>query len=251
MARFSDKVAIITGGAQGIGEAIARQMASEGAAVAILDIQEAKAQAVAKDIITRGGRALAVKMDIADSLEVKRAVKQVEDKLGKVDILVNNAGWEKAGPFLELTEELWDRVIAINLRGHITVTRAVLDGMVKRKFGRIVNIGSDAGRAGSSGESIYSACKGGIIALTKTLARELIRYNILVNCVCPGPIDTAMLADMFENNPRVAEALEKAIPMRRLGKPAEVAGAVAFLASDEASYITGQTLSVSGGLTMI
>ncbi len=251
MARFSNKAAIITGGAQGIGEAIARQMASEGAAVAILDIQEAKAQAVAKDIIAQGGLALAVKMDIADSLEVKRVIKQVEDKLGKVDILVNNAGWEKAGPFLELTEELWDRVIAINLRGHITVTRAVLDGMVKRKFGRIVNIGSDAGRAGSSGESVYSACKGGIIALTKTLARELIRYNILVNCVCPGPIDTAMLAGMFENNPRVAEALEKAIPMRRLGKPAEVASAVAFLASDEASYITGQTLSVSGGLTMI
>ncbi len=251
MARFSNKAAIITGGAQGIGEAIARQMASEGAAVAILDIQEAKAQAVAKDIIAQGGLALAVKMDIADSLEVKRVTKQVEDKLGKVDILVNNAGWEKAGPFLELTEELWDRVIAINLRGHITVTRAVLDGMVKRKFGRIVNIGSDAGRAGSSGESVYSACKGGIIALTKTLARELIRYNILVNCVCPGPIDTAMLAGMFENNPRVTEALEKAIPMRRLGKPAEVASAVAFLASDEASYITGQTLSVSGGLTMI
>ncbi len=251
MARFSNKAAIITGGAQGIGEAIARQMASEGAAVAILDIQEAKAQAVAKDIIAQSGLALAVKMDIADSLEVKRVTKQVEDKLGKVDILVNNAGWEKAGPFLELTEELWDRVIAINLRGHITVTRAVLDGMVKRKFGRIVNIGSDAGRAGSSGESVYSACKGGIIALTKTLARELIRYNILVNCVCPGPIDTAMLAGMFENNPRVAEALEKAIPMRRLGKPAEVASAVAFLASDEASYITGQTLSVSGGLTMI
>lgn len=251
MERFQDKVAIVTGGAQGIGEAIASRLASEGAAVAILDIQYEKAQAVANDIVAKGGKAIAVKMDIADSHEVKRAVKEVEYKLGKVDILVNNAGWEKAGPFIELTEELWDKVIAINLRGHITITRAVLDGMINRNYGKIVNIASDAGRAGSSGESVYSACKGGIIAFTKTLARELLRYNILVNCVSPGPIDTALLADMHKSNPRVAEAIERAIPMRRLGKPEEVANAAAFFASDEASYITGQTLSVSGGLTMV
>ena len=250
MERLKDKVAIITGGAQGIGEAITRRLADEGADVAILDIQHEKAQAVADDIGTKGGNALAVKMDIADSQDVKQAVKEVEDRLGKVDILVNNAGWDKVAPFIELTEELWDRVIAINLRGPITVTRAVLDGMMSRNYGKIVNIASDAGRVGSSGESVYSACKGGIIAFTKTLARELLRYNILVNCVCPGPTDTPMMAELGKDNPKLMEALERAIPMRRLGKPEELAPAVAFLASDEASYITGQTLSVSGGLTM-
>lgn len=251
MERLKGKVAIVTGGAQGIGEAIARRFANEKAMVAVLDIQYEKAQAVADDIGSKGGSAIAVKMDITDNQGVKRAVKEVEDKLGKVDILVNNVGWDVAVPFIQLTEELWDKVIAINLRGPITVTRAVLDGMVNRNYGKIVNIASDAGRVGSSGESVYSACKGGIIAFTKTLARELLRYNILVNCVCPGPTDTPLLADMGKDNPKLIEALQKAIPMRRLGKPEEVAAAVVFLASDEASYITGQTLSVSGGLTMV
>ncbi len=251
MERFKGKVAVVTGGAQGIGEAISRRLANEGGTVAILDIQREKAQLVVDDIAARKGSAVAVKMDIADSQDVKRAVKEVEDKFGRIDVLVNNAGWEKAAPFIELGEEFWDRIIAIDLRGHITVIRAVLDGMIARNYGRIVNIGSDAGRVGSSGESVYSACKGGIIAFTKTLARELVRYNILVNCVCPGPTDTAMLATVGEANPRLKEALERAIPMRRLGQPQDLAPAVAFLASDEASYITGQTLSVSGGLTMV
>jgi 2-hydroxycyclohexanecarboxyl-CoA dehydrogenase len=250
MERFKDRVAIVTGGAQGIGEAIVRRLASEGSQVAILDVQPSKAQKVATDIVTAGGRALAVEMEITNSQDVKRAVKEVEDRLGHIDILINNAGWDKAAPFIQLTEEVWDKVIAINLRGPIAVTRAVLDGMIERKYGRIVNIASDAGRVGSTGESVYSACKGGIIAFTKTLARELVRYNILVNCVCPGPTDTPMLADMARENPRLVEALQNAIPMRRLGKPEELAAAVVFLASDEASYITGQTLSVSGGLTM-
>lgn len=251
MERFKGKVAVVTGGAQGIGEAISRRLADECGTVAILDIQREKAQAVVDDIAARKGSAVAVKMDIADSQDVKRAVKDVEDKFGRIDILVNNAGWEKAAPFIELGEEFWDRIIAIDLRGHITVIRAVLDGMIARNYGRIVNIGSDAGRVGSSGEAVYSACKGGIIAFTKTLARELVRYNILVNCVCPGPTDTAMLATVGEANPRLKEALERAIPMRRLGQPRDLAPAVAFLASDEANYITGQTLSVSGGLTMV
>jgi len=248
MERFKDKVAIKTGGAQGIGEAIARRLANEGAMVAILDIQHEKAQVVANDIVSKGRSAIAVKMDIADSQDVKRAVKEVEDKLGKVDVLINNVGWDVNTTFIQLTEELWDKIIAINLRGPITVTRAVLDGMVNRNYGKIVSIASDAGRVGSSGESVYSACKGGIIAFTKTLARELIRYNILVNCVCPGPTDTAFMASMGE---KLVEAFQRAIPMRRLGNPEEMAGAVAFLASDDASYITGQTLSVSGGLTMV
>jgi 2-hydroxycyclohexanecarboxyl-CoA dehydrogenase len=251
MERFRDKVAIVIGGAQGIGQGIARRLASEGATVAIMDIQGEKAQRVAEDIMAKSGKALGVKMDIADSPEVKRAVKEVEDRLGHIDILINNAGWDKTAPFVQLSEELWDKIIAINLRGPIAVTRAVLDGMIGRKYGRIVNIASDAGRAGSSGESVYSACKGGIIAFTKTLARELVRYNVLVNCICPGPTDTPMLADIARENPRLVEALQNAIPMRRLGKPEELAAAVVFLASDEASYITGQTLSVSGGLTMV
>ena len=251
MERFKGKVAIVTGGAQGIGEAIAKRLAEEGGMVAILDIQYERAKVVAQGMVAKGGKAIAVKMDIANSQEVKSAVREVENKLGKVDILVNNAGWDKMAPFIDLPEELWDRILAINLRGPITVTRAVLDGMISRNYGKIVNISSDAGRTGSSGESVYSACKGGIIAFTKTLARELIRYNILVNCVCPGPTDTAFLGEVAKDNPKIVEALQKAIPMRRLAKPEDIAPAVAFLASDEAGYITGQTLSVSGGLTMM
>jgi 2-hydroxycyclohexanecarboxyl-CoA dehydrogenase len=250
MGRFQDRVAIVTGGAQGIGEAIARRLATESAKTAILDIQHDKAQAVADSISSSGGIAVGVSLDIADRRDVWRAVHDVEARFGRVDVLVNNAGWDKAAPFVELSEEIWDRVIAVNLRGPITVTRAVLDGMIARGYGRIVNIASDAGRVGSSGESVYSACKGGIIALTKTLARELVRSNVLVNCVSPGPTDTPFLAGVAADNSRLAEALERAIPMRRLGHPEEMANAVAFLASDEASYITGQTLSVSGGLTM-
>lgn len=250
MRRFDRKIAIVTGGAQGIGAGIARRLADEGAIVAILDIQLEKATGVAKAIESKGGKAIALKMDIADSDDVKRAVKEVEGKFGRLDILVNNAGWDKVAPFIELPEEVWDKIIAINLRGPIAITRAVLDGMVSRNYGKIVNIASDAGRVGSSGESVYSACKGGIIAFTKTLARELVRYNINVNVVCPGPSDTPMLAEMGKENPQIIEAVTRAIPMRRLAQPGDIAAAVAFLASDEASYITGQTLSVSGGLTM-
>lgn len=250
MRRFDRKIAIVTGGAQGIGAGIARRLADEGAMVAILDIQLEKATGVAKAIESKGGKAIALKMDIADSDDVKRAVKDVEGKFGRVDILVNNAGWDKIAPFIELPEEVWDKIIAINLRGPIAITRAVLDGMVSRNYGKIVNIASDAGRVGSSGESVYSACKGGIIAFTKTLARELVRYNINVNVVCPGPSDTPMLAEMGKENPQIIEAVTRAIPMRRLAQPGDIAAAVAFLASNEASYITGQTLSVSGGLTM-
>lgn len=251
MERFEGKMAIVTGGAQGIGEATARRLASEKATVAILDIQGEKAKAVADDIVSQGGNAIAVKMDITNSQEVKRAVKEVEDKLGKIDILVNNVGAEKPMLFIELTEELCDSLIALNLRGHITVTRAVLDGMISRNYGRIVNMSSEAGRVGSARESIYSVCKAGMIAFTKTLARELVRYNILVNCVAPAPTDTPLWAGIGQDNPKFQEACERAIPMRRLGKPEEIAAAIAFLASDDASFITGQTLSIGGGTTMV
>lgn len=250
MERFREKAAVITGGAQGIGEAVARRLAGEGAAVAILDLQHEKALSVASSIQSDGGKAIAVKADITNSREVRQVISHVEGTFGKVDVLVNNAGWDRMAPFVDLDEETWDAVIAVNLRGPIAVTRAVLDGMISRNYGKIVNIASDAGRVGSTGESVYSACKGGIIAFTKTLARELVRHNILVNCVCPGPTETPMLAEMALDNPSITEALQRAIPMRRLGRPEEIANAVAFLASDEASYITGQTLSVSGGLTM-
>ena len=249
MQRLENRIAIVTGGAQGIGQAIAERLASEGAAVAILDIQEEKAAEVARAIEAGGGQALAVRMDITDGDDVKRAVRTVEEKFGRVDILVNNAGWDKGMPFIELPEDICDRIIAINLRGQIAITRAVLDGMISRKYGKIVNISSDAGRVGSSGEAVYSACKGGLIALTKTLARELVRYGINVNAVSQGPADTPFIADLIP--PKLREALEKSIPMRRLAKPDDIAPAVAFLASDEAGYIIGQTLSVSGGLTMI
>lgn len=250
MHHFKDKVVIVTGGAQGIGEAIAKKFAEDGATVAILDVQQDKAQAVADAIKASGGNAIGVKMDITNTQDVNKAVKEVEDKFGKVDVLVNNAGWDTIMPFVQLTEDLWDKIIAINLKGPIAVTRAVLDGMISRNSGKIVNISSDAGRVGSSGESVYAACKGGIIAFTKTLARELVRNNILVNCICPGPTDTAFLAKTKEN-PKLFEALERAIPMRRAAQPEELAPAVVFLASDDANYITGQTLSVSGGLTMM
>jgi 2-hydroxycyclohexanecarboxyl-CoA dehydrogenase len=163
---------------------------------------------------------------------------------------VNNAGWDKVEPFLKSNESDWERIIAINLYGTLHCCKAVLPVMVEQEYGKVVNIGSDAGRVGSSGEAVYSAAKGGIIAFTKTLAREMARYKINVNCICPGPADTPLFAEIGEENPTLKEALQKAIPFRRLALPQDLANALTFLASDEAGYITGQTLSVSGGLTM-
>ena len=179
-------------------------------------------------------------------------VKTAIGTFGKLDILVNNAGWDIMEPFVKNAPELWDKVIAINLKGPIYCIRAVLDHFIDRKYGKIVNISSDAGRVGSSGEAVYSACKGGIIAFTKTLAREMARYQINVNCVCPGPTDTPLLAEMVkgETGAKIVEAMKNAVPFRRLAKPEDISGAVAFLATEEAGFITGQTLSVSGGLTM-
>jgi 2-hydroxycyclohexanecarboxyl-CoA dehydrogenase len=179
-------------------------------------------------------------------------VKATLSNWGQIDILVNNAGWDVIDPFVQNTPELWDKVIAINLKGPINCTRAVLDPMMGRKYGKIINISSDAGRVGSSGEAVYSACKGGIIAFTKTIAREMARYQINVNCICPGPTETPLLAEMTkgETGAKIIGAMTKAVPFRRLAKPEDIARVVAFLATDEAAFITGQTLSVSGGLTM-
>jgi len=248
--RLGEKVAIVTGSAQGIGKAIAQRLASEGVTVVVADMIEDLARATSQEIESQGGKAIPVKMDITNSKEVRAAVEQVLKQCGRIDILVNNAGWDKIEPFVQSTEDTWDKVIAINYKGPLVVTRAVLDNMISNNYGRIVSIASDAGRVGSSGEAVYSGCKGGIIAFSKTLAREVVRYNITVNCVSPGPTGTEAVLKFMETNPKMMEPLKSAIPMKRLARPEEIAAAVLFFASDAAGYITGQVLSVSGGLTM-
>jgi len=243
---------MVTGGAGGIGRAIAVDLARDGRAVAVADLQLEGAGETARAIEAAGGRARAVAVDVTDRGAVADAVEEVRDALGPVDILVNNAGWDELKPFLDTDEEFWDRIIAINFKGCLLMTHAVLPGMVERGFGRIVNIGSDAGRVGSSLESVYSGAKGGVIAFTKTIAREVARAGVTANTVCPGPTRTPLLEGMVaEGGEKLIDALTRAVPMRRLGEPEDVAAAVAFLASDRAGFITGQTLSVSGGLTMV
>ena len=248
--KFKGKVAIVTGGARGIGKAIAVGLAKEGATVVVADLLEDLAKETVQEIKASGGQAIPLKMDITNSKQVKPAIEQVIKQCGKIDVLVNNAGWDKIEPFVQSTEETWDKVISINLKGPVIVTRAVIDNMIQNKYGRIVNIASDAGRVGSSGEAVYSACKGGIIAFSKALARELVRYNIAVNSIAPGPTETPLTLQTMAENPKIVDALKNAIPMRRLAKSEEIAAAAIFFASDDASFITGQVLSVSGGLNM-
>jgi 2-hydroxycyclohexanecarboxyl-CoA dehydrogenase len=246
MRGLKDTVALVTGAGRGIGRAIAERLAEEGAKVAVLDVDEVTARATAEAV---GG--VGIRTDVTDGASVRAAVAESESRLGPITILVNNAGWDKAGPFVKSHEETWDKVLAINLKGPIRMTRAVLDGMIERRRGRIVTVSSDAGRVGSSGEAVYSAAKAGVIGFSKTLARELARYSINVNVVCPGPTNTQLLRDVAPENPKLLEALKRAVPFGRIGEPHEIASAVAFLASDDAGFITGQTLSVSGGLTMV
>jgi 2-hydroxycyclohexanecarboxyl-CoA dehydrogenase len=248
MRGLSGKVAFVTGAGRGIGRGIAQRLREEGCKVALADLDQTGAEIAAKEI---GGGAIGLAIDVAKLASARTAVDEAERRLGPIDILVNNAGWDRVEPFLKNSEETWDKVLAIDLRGPINCCRAVLDSMVARGGGRIVSISSDAGRVGSSGEAVYSGAKGGVIAFSKTLAREMARHGITVNCVCPGPTDTPMLQELATHNPKLHDALKRAVPMGRLGKPADIAAAVAFLASDDASYITGQALSVSGGLTMV
>jgi 2-hydroxycyclohexanecarboxyl-CoA dehydrogenase len=247
MKGLEGRIAIVTGAGSGIGRAIALRLAEEGARVAVTDIDEERAETVRDEL---GGDAIAVRLDVADPVSVTTAVEHVTTTLGGPEILVNNAGWDKVGPFLASDEDAWQKIIAINLVGQMNCVKAVLPGMIERGFGRIVNISSDAGRVGSSGEAVYSAAKAGVIGFSKTIAREVARHRICVNVVCPGPTETNLLAEIAEGNPRLVESLSKAIPFGRLGQPEDIAGAVAFLASEDAGFITGQTLSVSGGLTM-
>lgn len=249
---MKDKVAIVTGAGGGIGRAIALKLGALGARVIVADIKADGREETVSLLEKQGAQGLAMDVDITLQAQVQEMVKATLEAFHRLDILVNNAGWDKIESFVDNTPELWEKIIAINLKGPIYCTRAVLDSMIERRYGKIVNISSDAGRVGSSGEAVYSACKGGIIAFTKTIAREVARYQINVNCVCPGPTETPLLDEITRGDAgaKIIDAMTKAIPFRRLAKPMDIAGAVAFLASDEASYITGQTLSVSGGLTM-
>ena len=245
-------VALVTGAARGIGAAVAARLAADGLAVAVCDLDGGAAEAVAAAIAKEHGvAALGVAVDIADGAAVASAVARVRGELGPVDVLVNNAGVDVIERFVDSAESTWDRIIAVNLRGTIAMTRAVLDPMIERGRGRIVHVASDAGRVGSSGEVVYSATKGGVIAFGKALAREVARHGITVNCVCPGPTDTALLDQVAAYSEKMYAATVRAIPLRRVAEPAEIAGVVAFLASDAAAYMTGQTVSVSGGLTMV
>ena len=253
MKKFDDKTVIVTGGGGGIGGATCRRFGAEGARVAVFDINLQAAQAVADAITAAGGTAAAFRCDITDRASVDAAVAATLEQLGPIDVLVNNAGWDVFKPFTKTVATEWDKLIAINLTGALNLHHAVLPGMAARKSGRIVNIASDAGRVGSSGEAVHAACKGGLIAFSKTIAREHARHGITVNVVCPGPTDTALFADYKEgagNPEKLMEAFTRAIPLGRIGQPDDLPGAILFFASSDAAFVTGQVLSVSGGLTM-
>jgi len=253
MRGLKDKVAVITGAAGGIGRSLVKRFCEEGAHVVATDINPAGLDELKAQLGEHAGQLTLVPLDITDHAAVAKAIQKVHADLKRIDILVNNAGWDVAKQFVETTPDLWDKLIAINLKGPLNLQHAVVPVMVAAGGGKIVNIASDAGRVGSSGESVYAACKGGIIAFSKTLARETARNNVRVNVVCPGPTDTALLQSFTgggEFGQKIYDGLKRAIPLKRLGQPEDIPGAVAFLASDDANFITGQVISVSGGLTM-
>ena len=248
--RLNGKVALVTGAAQGIGRAIADRLAAEGARVAIGDIQAEAAAKAVEELRRAGFDARAHRLDVANLDQVVAVADAVERELGPIGILVNNAGWDRVEPFIESTPETWDKLIAINFRGVLNCCKAIASGMQACGHGKIVSIASDAARVGSTGEAVYAGCKAAIVGFSKTLARELARYQVNVNVVCPGPTETALLQSAMAGRESMLQAMTRAIPFRRLGRPEDIAGAVAFFASADADYITGQVLSVSGGLTM-
>lgn len=253
MRGLSGKAVILTGGASGIGKATALRLGEEAAAVAIFDLNGDGADKTAQEICDKGGRAVGYAVDISSQEQVAAAMWDAESAHGPTELLANVAGWDTPCAFLDSDRALWDKVIQINLYGALVMHHTVLPGMVERRFGRVVSVSSDAGRVGSSGEAVYSACKGGLIAFTKALARELARHSITLNTICPGPTDTPLFDDFKKVSPageKIGAAMERAIPLRRLGQPDDYPGAIAFLLSDDAAYITGQTMSISGGLTM-
>lgn len=249
--RFAERVAIVTGAASGIGRAAALGMARDGAVVVVADLDGAGAEKVAAEIRGAGGKASASQIDVSDAARARSVAAETLQEFGRIDVLVSNAGWDRAQPFIETHEDFWDKVIAVNFRGHLAMTHAVLPSMIERGFGRIVTVASDAGRVGSTGEVVYSGAKGAVIAFTKGLAREVARQGINVNCVAPGLTDTPLLAGISEGAEKLMAAIVRSIPLGRVGRAEEVARAILFFASPDADYITGQTLSVNGGLTML
>jgi len=249
---LSNKVAIVTGGGQGIGRGITLRLADEGCKVAIFDLNPAAGEETAA---LAGGDAVKVyAVDVGDYAAVQAAVASVEADLGPIWALVNNAGWDKPSPFLKTDQALWDKIIRINLYGPLHTHHAVCPLMVARGGGRVINIASDAARVGTSDEAVYSACKGGLISFTKSIARELARKGVLLNAVCPGPTNTPMMASVLgtgDDAVKWKDAMVRGIPLKRMGEPEDYAGIVAFLASEDAGFITGQTISVSGGMNMI
>jgi 2-hydroxycyclohexanecarboxyl-CoA dehydrogenase len=251
--KLAGKTALVTGSGRGIGRAIALALAREGCQVGIADVLPASAEAVATEVEALGVKGLALPVDLTRRAEVDGMVGQALAQFGQIDILVNNAGWDRMGLFLDTDEDTWDRIIAVNLKAMLYVSKAVLPSMVARGTGKVVNIASDAGRVGSSGEAVYSATKGAVIAFSKALAREMARHRVTVNAVCPGLTETPLLQSLRDQSPkmeRILEAVTRATPLGRVAAPEEIAGAVVFFASPEADFVTGQTLSVSGGLTM-
>jgi len=251
--RLQGRTAIITGSGRGIGRSAALLFAQEGAKIAVVDIRETEGNSVVNEVKSVGGDAFFVRTDLTKYGEIKAMVDKVIKQFGKIDILVTNAGWDEIKFFLNQTPEEWEFMINLNLKHHIYSCWAVLPHMVEKKYGKIVMCASDAGRAGNPGEAVYGACKGGVIAFTKTLARELGRYNINVNCVAPGITETPLAAEMSAKGPsaeKIKEAVTRATPLGKLGKPEDVANAYLFFVSEESSHITGQVLSVNGGLLM-
>jgi 2-hydroxycyclohexanecarboxyl-CoA dehydrogenase len=245
--KFEGKTAVISGAASGIGRATAEAFARAGAHVLLADLNAADGEAAAAAIRARGQGADFLRVDLTDPASIEALRRDALARRERVDIVANVAGWGKAEPFVKNTPDFWRKIIDLNLLGTIHLTRAFLDPMIERRAGKIVNVASDAGRVGSLGESVYSGTKGGVIAFSKGLAREMARFDINVNCVCPGPTDTPLMAAVPD---KLKVAFANATPMRRLAKPAEVADAILFFASERATFVTGQVLSVSGGLTM-
>ena len=248
---MTKKVAFITGAGRGIGREIARTLASRGMDIIVTDVNIDNANETVSIVEKEGGKAVAVYCDVTKLESVQEAVGASLAHFEKIDVLVNNAGWDKVEPFLKSEPSTWKLIMDINLMGQIHTCKEILPVMIKNGSGKVINIASDSGRVGSSGEAVYSAAKGGVIAFTKTMAREMARHKINVNCISPGPSNTPLFEEIGSYNEGIAAALEKAIPFRRLAQPSDIANGVAFLASEEADYVTGQTLSVNGGLAMV